>query len=507
MRLRKNEPIVIGRGLGGPAEVLFICFDIETGAGLHPRDKTPPFGLLLSGAILETAGRGSMLLELNHHDLATHRYERYIKNGARVVVVETGAGCGEQLKALAFAASRCGASVIACGPYIATNFESVLDEYEVDFCVAGEAEPVTPALVNWIISDRAGEPPAGVRWIEDGTLKSSVPAEPANTDSMPFLPLTALKSNRYEKNSFPVSTGRRLKWGFVLGNRGCRFSCDFCTAMTRQSLEKKYRLCSPERLYAEMKYQIEEGGRNIISVEDDLFTGSREWTLAFCRLLKQKNWRYPWIMQTRFDCLDEELLIALKRAGCAGITCGVESGSDIVLERLNKKTTVSRIRETGAAIGRLGFTARYTTMTGSPGESEADFEKTAALIKELNPTVVQMSFCTPYPDTKLHVTNRPPHMKRFEAPSADYSAIDPEKLGKLRLAFYKHYYFSFRYIRGHISEWVGYYLHNPLRAMRQVGTFLLFLTGQKIRMKSASSLFLRINENRIDEQTAGYTQA
>ena len=228
-----------------------------------------------------------------------------------------------------------------------------------------------------------------------------------------------------------------------------------------------------------MKYQTGEGGRNIISIEGDLFTGSRPWTQQMCDLLITEGWRHPWIAETRFDCLDEELLHTLKRAGCVGLTCGLESGSDKVLKNLNKRETVAKIRQTGALIKKLGFAARCTAMVGAPGETRDDFEKTVALIKELNPLTAQMTFCTPYPDTVIAqhaVVN--PEMMRFEAVSLNLCEIPAEELQRLRLSFYRRFYLSGNYLKAHVGNWLGYCLMNPARALNLIGLFALFIMRQ-----------------------------
>ncbi len=475
--------IVIGRGREGAPEVLFVVFDDETGSGLHPRDRTPPFGAALSGAALEAAGIGSRLLELSASDVKRGDVPELRGVNAGVVAVEAGARHDAFLERLRPAVKESGGSVVALGMYSGMSADSILTRGLADFCVVGETEAALPGLAERLISGGGGGIPPGVKWLKpDGGIGFSGQSVPVNTDDMPFLPLSVLSDGRYRKNSFPVPIGRPLKWGFVLGNRGCRFACRFCTAMTRQSLTKEYRLCSPERLFEEMKHQAERGGRTIISVEDDLFTGDREWTLRFCGLLGKSGWKTPWIMQTRFDCLDEEVLAALKRAGCVGITCGMESGSDRVLEALGKKETVARIRETGRMIKQYGFATRYTTMVGSPGETEEDVMKTAALVRELNPTVVQMSFCTPYADTELaKEAGAPGGDRRFEDPASGICALSADRLKKIRLKFYARHYFSISYLRGHAAGAVRYLIENPRIAASQNAAFASFVARQVLR--------------------------
>ncbi len=480
---RNMEPeglgIRIARGANGAADVIFARFETESGAGLHPRDRTLPFTPALSGAALARRGIGSLLLEFGGGRNALRNAARTLDGYPGPVFFEIGAGQKDYVGRLLSGMRRLPAHTAAYGVFINPCAETVLAETPVDWCVTGEGEAVIPAFVEWLAGGGAGIAPAGLKWMRDGALRDSGPARPVCTDDMPFVPASLLKSNRYHKDSFPICMGRPLRWGFILANRGCRFSCDFCTGMTRQSIEKRFRLCSPSRLLGEMNYQFDECGRTIVSVEDDLFTGDRDWTLEFCGMRAREERRGPWIAQTRFDCLDEEVAVALRRAGCAGLTCGLESGSDSVLERLNKRETVAVIRETALMLRRHGFALRFTAMIGSPGESREDFAKTAALLKELNPLTAQVAFCTPYPDTALaRSQDAAGRYMRFEAPARNLSGIEDSELPGLRLAFYKDFYLSARYIAAHARNRLGYALLNPGSALRQAVLFALFMARQ-----------------------------
>jgi len=471
--------IRISRGTKSVPDVVFVRFETESGAGLHPRDRTLPFTPALSGAALAESGFGSVLLELGGGGKAQRYAAQALDGYPGTVFFEIGAGQKEYVGRLLSGMRRRPAHTAAYGVYVNPCAETILSEGQVDWCVTGEGEAVIPAFVRWLAGGCAGAAPAGLKWFRDGALRDSAPAQPVSTDDMPFVPASLLKSNQYHKDSFPISTGRPLKWGFILANRGCRFSCDFCTGMTRQSIDKRFRLCSPRRLLDEMNYQSRDCGRTIISVEDDLFTGDRGWTLEFCSLLESSGGRGPWIAQTRFDCLDEEVAAALRRAGCVGLTCGLESGSDSVLERLNKRETVAVIRETALMLRRHGFALRFTAMIGSPGETREDFEKTAALLRELNPLTAQVAFCTPYPDTALAGSrDAEGRQMRFESPARNLSGIEATELHALRLAFYKDFYLSASYLAAHARNRLGYALFNPRRAFRQAALFALFMARQ-----------------------------
>ncbi|HPI76714.1 MAG TPA: hypothetical protein PLK80_08250 [bacterium] len=167
--------IAIGRGREGAPEVLFVVFDDETGAGLHPRDRTPPFGAALSGAALEAAGIGSRLLELSASDVKRGDVPELRGDNAGVVAVEAGARHDGFLERLRPAVRERGGSVVIFGMYSGVSADSILKRGLADFCVVGEAEAALPGLAERLISGGGGAFPPGVKWLEP-TAESGSPA-------------------------------------------------------------------------------------------------------------------------------------------------------------------------------------------------------------------------------------------------------------------------------------------------------------------------------------------
>lgn len=471
---------------GRQPRVLFLRLETTAETGLHPRDATLPFPPILSGALLARGGTGCRLVELSPTRLPNAKLTSLIAEWDGIVTFEINFSELKYFRRLLSALPGRPAHTAAYGLLANNSPELILGE-GIDYCVAGEAESSIPPLVTWLLAGKKGDAPKGLTWIENGIVVSSGPPDPVYTDDMPFVPAGVLRTNRYHKHSFPLSIGRPLRWGFILANRGCLFRCDFCSAVARQSINRERRACSPERLVDEMFYQASEGNRTVISIEDDLFTGDPDWTLKVCGLLKKKGWRLPWIIQTRFDCIAEEIAAELKAARCAGITCGLESGSDRILDILNKRITTMQIRKTAGLLRRLGFAARYTAMIGSPGETYEDLHKTFSLLRELNPLSVHLYYCTPYPDTPYSQDiEHEENLNRLDAvPPANMSEIDTKGLSRLRFFFYLRFYFSVRYLSAHASEWTGYLIFNPARAIRQFSRFFSFLARQLLSSTGA----------------------
>lgn len=431
--------------------------------GMHPKDKTLPFTQVLSAARLDEMGFATKLLE----GASAHGYPEKIKNAAinhkGLIILEMHVGVIQ--KYIDFIREiKTGNTIVVYGFLPSQEPEMILESGVVDYCISGEGEGIIPELVKWLHSDTESLP-EGVYYMDGASLKGGERTSLINTDDMPYIPAEVLQSNTYSKLSFPLPYGN-LKWGFILGNRGCLYNCLFCTGIARQSLEKKYRLCSPERLVGEIEHQITKGDRNIISIEDDLFTGNRKWVDEVLALMEKLPKRPRWIAQTRLDCLDEGLIKRMSDAGCVGLTCGVESGSDTILNNLNKNINTQTILDTGKLLNRYGITTRYTVMIGSPGEDAEAFKETEKVIKKLMPLVVQVYFCTPYTDTNIS-DNCSNETLRLEGASQKTSGMEMNEMETLRNLFYRSYYLSGRYFKKHF---VSLLLH----AVLNIKSFLLF---------------------------------
>ncbi len=451
---------------------------MESGPGMHPKDRTLPFTPVLAAAQLENRGHKTSMIDVPAGGGVPARIVEKVAAHDGPVLIEVQAGKLEHFAEFTQQLKYRNNKTVAAYGFIPTRNPARLLEMNVaDYCIAGEGEGIIPAFVDWLRA-RNEPPPPGVMFMRNGRLTGCPDDSPPGTDDMPFIPAEVLKSNRYHKDSFPLQFAG-LRWGFVLANRGCLYRCPFCTGIARQSLLRKYRPCSPARLVDEMHYQVSEAGRNIISIEDDLFTGRREWVIEVLELLEKLPRRIRWIAQTRFDCLDEELIIKMKNAGCAGLSLGMESGSDRILDILGKNTDTQTIRRIGALLLKHGVATRYTVMLGAPGEKARDFALTATLVRRLKPLVVQIYFCTPYTDTVLD-----PHVAdgslRMAEPQPDISNLSGREMESLRLAFYRSYYLSFNYLRTHFVRLLAYFLLNSRQAVRITTLFIsFFLSGRR----------------------------
>ena len=135
---------------------------------------------------------------------------------------------------------------------------------------------------------------------------------------------------------------------------------------------------------------------------DDVFTISHKWLMAFHEeVIKQKA-------QIRFECitraerLNEEILRLLKEAGCFRIWIGAESGSQKIIDLMDRRVDVNHVKKMIQETNNLGIETGTFIMLGYPGEDEKDIDETIQYLKEANPTQYTITIAYPIKGTSLY---------------------------------------------------------------------------------------------------------
>ena len=127
-------------------------------------------------------------------------------------------------------------------------------------------------------------------------------------------------------------------------SRGCPYGCSFCSVESIWG--KRYTFYSAQRIIDEIQYFIKEFGAEAIYFREDNFTLNNKRVIEFCTLLTESNISIEWVCETRVDTLDEKLIKLMASSGCRGFYIGVESGSQKMLDRMNKNISIeSETRE------------------------------------------------------------------------------------------------------------------------------------------------------------------
>ena len=184
----------------------------------------------------------------------------------------------------------------------------------------------------------------------------------------------------------------------VITSRGCPFHCVYCD---RPHMGNAYRVHSPERVLEDL-LRIRKFGIKNIQIFDDTFTLKKSRIFEICRLIIDKSLDINFSIRARVNSVNEELLGALKRAGCRRISFGVEAGSDRMLKALRKDTTVKEVVLAFQLCKRIGIDTLADFIIGGPGQTKSDVEDTLNFAIKLDPDYVQFTIMTPFPGTELY---------------------------------------------------------------------------------------------------------
>lgn len=275
--------------------------------------------------------------------------------------------------------------------------QETLDFPEVDYIVFGEGESTFKELVEAI--DKCGNLESrlpsidGIGWKNSfgtGSLNKARKAA-AKLDEIPMPAHDLIDLEKYT-----VVLANDSKVASMQTSRGCPSKCTFCDIrLTR------FRFRTAENVLEEIEY-LKSRGINEFFLVDDQFTSNKERVLKLCELLIIKNVDIKFKISSRIDRVDIEMLTFLKKAGCYRIHYGIESGSQRLLDYLEKEITLDQIRETVKNTKDVGIEIFAYMMIGIPTETIEEINESIKLISELKPNHVNYSICTPFPKTALY---------------------------------------------------------------------------------------------------------
>ena len=134
---------------------------------------------------------------------------------------------------------------------------------------------------------------------------------------------------------------------------------------------------------------------------DETFGVKKQIALRVCELIEARGIDIRWNARTRINLVDRELLTAMKRAGCYALHLGIESGTDRVLELMNKKITIAAIEEAVSLARELGFQTHAYFMLGYPGETRSEIAATLRFSRSLGLDWASYTITIPSPKTPL----------------------------------------------------------------------------------------------------------
>ena len=330
--------------------------------------------------------------------------------------------------------------VILGGPHVTFMDEQILSENpEVDVVVRGEGEQTLLELMRHVSNFGDLHEIAGITFRNNGRIIRT-PNRPfiQNLDELPRPAYEQLPLKKYQlfgKTILPIMT-----------SRGCPFRCSYCVSSRLNGV--KFRARSPKNVVDELEWLRDTHGADAFSFYDDAFTFDIERAGKICEEIKNRNIGLPWDCQTRVDRISKEVLVKMREAKCQLVSFGVESGSQKILDAVNKRTTVEQNERAIGWAKEVGIPVSISVIIGYPGETPDTLKQTMDFIRKVEPDYVYLCLATPYPGTALRELVKELGWKMstewsqydLQTPVFENPLIPNDELLKARKEFYNNFY-------------------------------------------------------------------
>ena len=194
----------------------------------------------------------------------------------------------------------------------------------------------------------------------------------------------------------------RMSWNMVT-SRGCPYGCNWCA---KPVFGRRYSQRSPASVAEELRRLKQDVAPDHIWFADDIFGLTARWIAEFAVEVSARDARIPFMIQCRADLVSPNAARALAEAGCEEVWMGVESGSQRILDAMEKGTTIEEVRAATRALRANGIRACWFLQLGYPSEQWVDVLATRDLVREERPDDIGVSVAYPLPGTKFHAAVR-----------------------------------------------------------------------------------------------------
>lgn len=289
-------------------------------------------------------------------------------------------------------AKRRGSTVILCGADVSDHYRDYLEQ-GADYCILGEGEETLLELLNQLSAGNDGHSVVGVA--SPKTLRATRRPDITDLDRLPFPAWDLIDVEKYK-------TIWRERHGYfsmnVVTTRGCPYHCNWCA---KPIWGQRYNSRSPENVVAEIQWLKDTYAPDHIWFADDILGLKPKWIERFAELSQQAHSVIPFKCLQRADLINEKTASALAKAGCKTVWLGAESGSQTILDAMEKGDRVEDIYRAVGLLHKHGIEVGFFLQFGYPGETWRDVQKTLQMVRECSPDDIGISVSYPLPGTKF----------------------------------------------------------------------------------------------------------
>ena len=356
------------------------------------RKEFPPFGVMYLASSLEKEGYDVTIkaASLEHHALDFRNYDLVgfsISSSAAYPLI---------LKTRKSGIYKENSILVAGGIHASLYPLKVLNELNVDIISYGEGEKTICEIASHL-EDRDFSEIKGIYYKNENEIIQTEKNQNLNLDELPFpgrhlLPKETIVMKRLSDTDLSIA--------HILFTRGCPYHCNFCA---NQNHNIRYR--SKENIKEELEFLMKNYSIQGFCVTDDNFLVIKEKAIPIVEEISDLNLK--WSTLARVDNVDLSILEKLKASGCIEIKYGVETGSQILLNKMNKKITIEEIKKAFYLTKKVGLKTKALIMHGYPGENMKTTEETIHLLEELKEYIgrIGLTYFTYLPGAPIYPEN------------------------------------------------------------------------------------------------------
>jgi anaerobic magnesium-protoporphyrin IX monomethyl ester cyclase len=331
--------------------------------------------------------------------------------------------------------------IILGGPEVRHHAENFL-RYGAHYIVLGEGEDTMLELIQALHQNHNTTAIAGLAYLHQNQfVKNAERPFKKNLDELPQpnrkkinlqLYFNAWK-NAHGQSSITMST-----------MRGCPYSCKWCS---RAVYGSSYRRRSAALVVAEMVALKQQYNFDTIWFVDDVFTIHHGWLREFNAEIQKQNCKIPYEIITRADRMNEEVTDLLKSSGCYRVWIGAESGSQTIIDAMDRRVDVQQVRQMIQLANKKGLQTGTFIMLGYPGETKKDIKETIIHLQESNPHYYTVTIAYPIKGTPLYTEVEPAFLQNLPWHSSTDRMIDFKRTYPK-----KYYHYALRWVSNEVQH-------------------------------------------------------
>lgn len=350
--------------------------------------------------VLEKAGHHVKIMDIDAEKVSEQDFIKNVieENYGLVGITTTTPTFNEAIHLADLVKKNSKAFTVLGGVHVSVMPEESMKFNSVDFIVKGEGEKTIVELADYLEGRIKLESVDGVYYRQDGKILKNKDRELiSNLDEIPFPARHLYKNQNYTypdtlaTPAFPIIT-----------SRGCPAHCSYCA--TNSIFKHNFRARTPKNVVDELEFLVKEFKAKEIHIWDDNFVFIKSRVIEIKNEIKRRNLKLKFAFPdgVRIDCVDEELLTALKEMGTYSIAFGIESGNQYILNKINKGIRLECVEKVFRLVRKLGMEIWAFFIIGLPDEDKEKIKETITFAKNINPDVAKFHILKPYPGTKVY---------------------------------------------------------------------------------------------------------